>query len=150
MQIIFQPAAIPELELLVTFMRRFYESDRYPFDERIAIAALERILADTTLGQVWVITEKETHIGYIVLTLGYSLEYGGRDAFIDEFYIEASHRGRGIGTQAMEFVEEACLELGVNALHLEVERGNKAGQGLYRKQGYEDHDRYLMTKRIKR
>jgi hypothetical protein len=85
MQIIFQPAAIPELELLVTFMRRFYESDRYPFDERIAIAALERILADTTLGQVWVITEKETPIGYIVLTLGYSLEYGGRDAFIDEF-----------------------------------------------------------------
>ena len=149
MQIRFQPAAIPELELLVTFMHRFYESDRYPFDERIAIAALERILTDITLGRVWVITEEENPVGYIVLTLGYSLEYGGRDAFIDEFYIEASHRGRGIGTQAMKFVEEACREMGVNVLHLEVERGNKAGQGLYRKGGFEDHDRYLMTKRIK-
>jgi GNAT superfamily N-acetyltransferase len=44
-------------------------------------------------------------IGYIVLTLGDSLEYHGRDAFVDEIYIRESHRGKGIGAQAIKFVE---------------------------------------------
>jgi len=132
MQISFQQATNSDTGLLVGFMRQFYEIDRYPFNEQIAFAALEGILSDTTLGRVWIIAETGVPVGYIVLTFGYSLEYGGRDAFIDEFYIEASQRGKGIGSQAIKFVEEACREMGVQALHLEVERGNKAGQGMYR------------------
>ena len=150
MQISFQQAAHADLELLTAFMRQFYEIDHYPFDERVAITALEGILSNASLGRVWIIAEDGTPVGYIVLTLGYSLIYAGRDAFIDEIYIQESHRGRGIGTKAIEFVEGECRELGVNALHVEVERGNKAGQGLYRKKGFEEHDRYLMTKWIKR
>jgi len=36
--------------------------------------------------------------------------------------------------------------LGVKALHLEVERTNTAAQAFYRKIGFKDHSRYLMTK----
>jgi ribosomal protein S18 acetylase RimI-like enzyme len=36
--------------------------------------------------------------------------------------------------------------LGVHTLHLEVERKNVRAHHLYRKMGFEDHDRYLMTK----
>jgi ribosomal protein S18 acetylase RimI-like enzyme len=39
--------------------------------------------------------------------------------------------------------------LGVNAIHLEVDRGNDAAFELYRRTGYEDHHRFLMTKRLK-
>jgi len=39
-------------------------------------------------------------------------------------------------------------ESGRQALHLEVERTNAVGQTLYRKFGFEDHDRYLMSRRI--
>ena len=35
---------------------------------------------------------------------------------------------------------------GVSALHLEVERQNEAAQGFYRRLGFKDHDRYLMTR----
>ncbi len=150
MQIRFQPASIADRNVLVGFMRQFYEIDAYPFDESSAYSALDGILSDASLGRVWIITEQETPIGYVVLTLGYSLEYRGRDASIDEVYVEAGHRGKGIGSKAIKFVEEACRELGVNALHLEVERENAAGQGLYRKHGFECHDRDLMTKRISR
>jgi ribosomal protein S18 acetylase RimI-like enzyme len=31
-------------------------------------------------------------------------------------------------------------------LHLEVERANTAAQGVYRRAGFKDHDRYLLTK----
>jgi len=36
------------------------------------------------MGRVWLIQYQGQVIGYVILTLGYSLEYGGRDAFIDE------------------------------------------------------------------
>ena len=88
--------------------------------------------------------------GYVILTLGFSFEYRGREAFIDELYVEEKFRGRGWGGRAMEFVEERARELGVNAIHLEVDRGNEPALALYRRTGYVDHDRYLMTKWIRR
>jgi GNAT superfamily N-acetyltransferase len=150
METYFQPATVADIDLLVGFMRQFYEIDHYPFNEQIALAALDGIISDPSLGRVWIIREGASPVGYMVLTFGYSLEYHGKDAFIDELYIQESHRGRGIGKEAMKFVEEACREVGVNALHLEVERGNRAGQALYRKFGFEGHDRYLMSKLVRR
>ena len=105
-------------------------------------------MRDHTLGRVWLITTEKEAIGYIVVTFGYSLEYHGRDAFIDEFFVTASHRNRGVGTKAMQFVLDHCSDLGIHALHLEVERSNAAGQALYQNVGFEEHDRQLMTKWI--
>ena len=86
----------------------------------------------------------------MVLTVSFSFEYRGHDAFIDELYIAEEYRGRGIGRRAMDFVENVARELGVNAMHLEVSRENEAALELYRRTGYVDHDRYLMTKWLER
>jgi ribosomal protein S18 acetylase RimI-like enzyme len=144
----FRIAARADIDLLVRFMRELYEHDRLPFDEPAARQALERILQDHALGRVWLINDGDLAIGYVVLTLGYSLEYHGRDAFVDEIYISVSHRSKGIGTKIIKFVEEVCRDLEVRALHLEVERANTKAQAFYHKVGFEDHDRYLLTKRI--
>ena len=148
METTFRIAERADSETLLEFMREYYEFDHLSFDEPIARAALTKFVGDESLGRVWLISYEGEAIGYLVLTLGYSLEYGGRDAFIDEVYIRASHRGRGIGQSALAFVEDVCRALGVRALHLEVERANTSAHGLYRKAGFVDHDRYLMTKRI--
>ena len=137
-------------ELLLAFMRQLYALDGYPFEEVVARTALEGIVRDPGLGRVWVIERGEEAIGYLVLTFGYSLEYGGRDAFVDELFVAADQRQRGVGTRAIEFAAEQCRALGVRALHLEVERANTTAQALYRKVGFEDHDRYLLTRRIAR
>lgn len=84
----------------------------------------------------------------MVLAFSFSFEFGGRDAFIDELYVEPEYRRRGLGARALQFVEEACLTLGVSAVHLEVTRKNDAALKLYRNAGFRDHDRYLMTKWI--
>ena len=117
-----------------------------PFDEAEARQALERFLAHAELGQGWLLWLSEKPAGHVILTLGYSFEYRGRNAFVDELYIEPEFRRMGLGRSAMEFVEKKARELGVNAVHLEVDRSNDAAAELYRRAGYADHGRHLMTK----
>jgi GNAT superfamily N-acetyltransferase len=131
---------------ILDMMEQFYAGERYPFDREKARGALEPFLANSGLGRAWLFRDEDAAVGYFVLTLGWSLEYGGRDAFVDELFVSPSHRGRGLGRRALEVIEEACRELGVQALHLEVEQHNFQATELYRRWGFEDHDRRLMSK----
>jgi ribosomal protein S18 acetylase RimI-like enzyme len=149
--VIFRPAVQDDEQALLRMMRDLAEQEpgAYYFDEPVVQEALRRFLRSPELGQAWVFFEAETPLGYIILTFGYSFEYHGRDSFIDELYIEPQYRGQGIGRRAMQFVEERARELGVNAIHLEVDRGNDPASELYRRTGYVDHSRFLMTKWLK-
>lgn len=149
LKINFRLAENADIDTLIQFMEELYRHDHIPFDESSARHALQQIINDFSLGKIWLIHVAKEVAGYLVLTLGFSLEYHGRDAFIDEIYIQEKFRGLGIGKKAITFAEERCRSLGVRALHLEVERSNTGAQAFYRKTGFEDHDRYLMTKWIK-
>jgi GNAT superfamily N-acetyltransferase len=146
METTFKIADNSDRETLMEFIREFCELDHHPFDDSTIRVALTKILDDDALGRVWLIQDGTEAIGYIVLTFGYSLEYRGRDAFIDEFYIRESHRMQGVGTKTIQFVEGVCPSLEIQALHLEVERENTRAQRLYRKVGFDQQDSYLMTK----
>jgi len=143
----FKLATSDDVDTLVVMMRDLYAHDGLaPLDEGGARRALLGIIGDNTLGRVFLILLANEVAGYAVLTFGYSLEFHGRDAFVDEIYLRAEYRGLGIGKRALQFLTEVCAAEGVKALHLEVERENTSAQAVYRKFGFEDHDRYLMTK----
>lgn len=150
MQPFFRLATDADAELLLGMMRDYYAYDGHAFDESRARTALLMFLREPAFGGAWLICDAETPVGYIVLTLGYSLEYLGRDAFIDEFYLRESHRGRGWGRQALDFVEDQARAAGVRSIHLEVVRSNTTAKEVYRRSGYADHDHYLMSKWIER
>lgn len=136
-----------DLPLLLSMMRRLAEyPPSTPFDEGELQAPLEKFLTRPELGRAWLVRHQEETVGYVILTLGFSFEFRGLDAFIDELYIEPIWRRMGFGRQAMQHVESQARALGVNALHLEVDRGNDPAIELYRRGGYADHGRYLMTK----
>jgi diamine N-acetyltransferase len=140
-------ARAQDLPALLRMMRSLAEHPpAIPFDEGEVRAALDKFLAHAELGQTWLLWLDERPAGYVILTLGYSFEFRGRDAFIDELYIDPEFRRMGLGRRAVEFVEEKARALNVNALHLEVDRGNDPAMELYRRAGYEDHGRHLMTK----
>lgn len=148
MTVTFQLASPADLDVLLIFNREFCELDQHHFDEQTLRPTIERLLRDQALGRIWLIRDGAQAVGYLVLAFGYSLEYRGRDAFVDEIYIRASHRRQGIGTQAFAFLEQVCRECGVRALHLEVEHRNVAAQQFYRSIGFYDQERYLMTRLV--
>jgi ribosomal protein S18 acetylase RimI-like enzyme len=146
--VIFRPAAGEHEPVLLRMMRNLAEQEPGPyfFDEPVVREVLRKFLGTPDLGQAWVFFDGEVPVGYIVLTFGYSFEFHGRDSFIDELYIDPQYRRQRIGRRAMQFVEERALELGVNAIHLEVDQGNEPAEELYRRAGYEEHGRFLRTK----
>ena len=131
---------------LLTLIREYYVYDGHEFSESRVQGALKEIFNNSTLGKVWLIAWSDEVIGYLILTFGFSVEFGGRDSFVDEFYIREAYRGKGFGRKAMEFAEETARKLGVKAVHLEVNRDNINSQEVYRKLGFKDRDYYLMTR----
>jgi diamine N-acetyltransferase len=144
----FELAKAEHVDIVIGMMRGLEDADPEPrpFDEAQRRAIFDRFVRDSTYGKAWLIVCDGKYVGYVVLTVSFSFEYRGYDAFIDELYIAKEYRGRGIGRRAMEFVEVAAAELSVNAIHLEVSHGNDPAIGLYRRVGYSSNQRYLMTK----
>jgi GNAT superfamily N-acetyltransferase len=139
-------AGASDTDELLALMRSFYAEEGYPFHEERTERVLRAMLANPFFGAVWVFRLDGRAVGYLVVTHGYSLEFGGRDAFVDEVYVIPEMRGRGIGAQALRIAEEHCRRQGIGALHLEVERENPRARALYERSGYKAHDRYLMTR----
>ena len=141
-------AAESDTVTLLRFMRAYYAFDGHGFDEQKARGALTTLLRDPNLGRAWLILDDAAPVGYVVIAFGYSLEWLGRDAFVDEFYLLEDYRGRGWGRKTMAFVEEAARLLNVRALHLEVVRQNAAALEVYRKLGFKDRESTFLSKWI--
>jgi diamine N-acetyltransferase len=133
---------------ILKLMEKFYFIDNYPFNRETVQPNLKLLITNESLGRLWLIESKNEIIGYLALTFGFSFEYGGRDAFIDEFFIVEEFRGKGIGKTVLQLLEPLALEAGVQTLHLEVEPHNKAGNQLYLKSGFKGNDRILLNKAI--
>jgi GNAT superfamily N-acetyltransferase len=144
----FKLADHADLDTLLDLTREYYTFDGHTYDREIVRAALEGLMRKPAFGRIWLICDGALPIGYVILTIGYSIEYHGHDAFVDELYLRESHRGRGWGRAALTFVERVCRELDVRALHLEVERENTTAHAVYRKFGFEDQGRFLLNKWI--
>ncbi|HWN71964.1 MAG TPA: GNAT family N-acetyltransferase [Haliangium sp.] len=136
-----------ELDVVLALMQEYYAHDQLAFRREQASDALGALLASPALGEVWLIEIAGQVIGYLALAFGFSLECGGRDAFIDELFLRASHRGQGAGTRAVRHALSRCAELGIRAVRLEVMRHNPDALRLYTRLGFEEHDRYLLTHR---
>ena len=109
-------------------------------------ALLPLLSENSALGKVWLISEQSQLVGYIALCFGYSIEIGGKDAFIDEFFIVESARGQGIGAAVLEEVKTHTGQSGIAALHLEVGTKNLRAKKLYAKAGFSSRERFhLMT-----
>jgi ribosomal protein S18 acetylase RimI-like enzyme len=131
---------------LIAMMRSFYAELGEPFDEARAERALRALLAEPSHGAAWVFREEGRAVGYLVVTHGYSLELDGRIAVVDEVYTVPEMRGRGLGARALALAEEHCRRQRISALRLEVHQENRRALALYERNGFEAHDRYLMTK----
>ncbi len=148
MNVVFKEFTSADKADVLEMMAAFNAIDSYDFDLDTGEQNLSEFTNNESLGRLYLITLEGLNVGYLVLTFGFSFEYKGRDAFIDEFFIKENFRNKGIGRTTMDFVTEESKRLGVNAVHLEVESHNTHAEKLYLSRGYTSNNRRLLTKII--
>jgi ribosomal protein S18 acetylase RimI-like enzyme len=140
-----QRATNDNFEALFGLITQFYHYFDYPFDALKHRKLVADFLAVDYLGSIWLIQKNAQYVGYIALTYGFSFEFEGRDAFIDEFFIEEHHRNGGIGKQVLTEVQGKMTDLGLKALHLQTEAYNQRAKKLYESVNFKDLKRSSLT-----
>ena len=132
---------------ILPMMEDFNRFERIPWTREAGEAPLRTLLADRRLGVVGLFEEgAATTLGYFVVTFGFDLEWGGRDAFLTELYLVPERRAQGRGPGLMAAVERTAREHGARALHLMVRTDNEPARRLYASQGYTSPARIFLTK----
>jgi len=147
----FARAGLVDTDRILPLIAAYYAFDGIPFDAGEVRVGLDALARTPSLGGAWLVQAEEdgaTLAGYFVLTFGFDLEFGGRQATITELFFLPRHRRRGAGTATLLFVEETLRQLGIGAVELQVSRDNAAALSLYLRAGFEAHERIPMSKRI--
>ena len=140
-----------DLPVLLELVAEYCHADDHQFDREVAVRGLAPLLADDTYGAIWLIDPAPTpHIdsadGYIVVTWGWSIEIGGLDVVLDEFYVRTRNQGKG--SAALRVIEADCRARGVRRIFLETELVNEPARRLYARHGYIADTSVWMSKEL--
>jgi len=138
-----------QLDTVLPLVRAYHEFEHITLDAATRRRAVAELLGDARRGTLWLVHHDGELAGYVAICPGYSIEFAGFDAFVDEFFLVPEHRGQGGGRAVLERVKDAARALGLRALHLEVARDNTRARGLYDACGFDARERYvLMSARL--
>ncbi len=129
-------------------MRMFYDSPAliHKSSDRVLMRDIEDCISDNPFIEGYVFKEGEEVIGYSMVAMNYTTEYGGLCVWVEDLYLKEKYRNKGLSTEFFEFIEKNYS----NAVRfkLEVEKENERAVASYKKNGYEVSDYFQMTKEI--
>lgn len=150
--LVWQPASVSDEPALLASMAAFYAEERLAFAPAEAHATLRRLLHTPDFGQVFLLRDRidatRDPLGHFALTLGFSLEFHGRFALLDELYLAPSVRGRGFGRAAIDTAAAWARARDIATLRLEVNHANRRARDFYLAAGFVDDRRDLLTRRV--
>jgi ribosomal protein S18 acetylase RimI-like enzyme len=136
-----------DLDAILPRTRALNAQEEIEIADPVLEAALRKLLAEPALGGCWIIERGGAAIGHAIVTYGYDLEFGGRDAFLTELWIDPEERGRGAGTAVLALLDGELRPEGVRAVHLGVRPDNPATR-LYERAGFQPSRHRFMTRRL--
>lgn len=140
-------ATLADISALLPRTRALNAHESIVIGDDVLEAALRTLLTDPSLGGAWLIEDAGAIIGYALVTYCFDLEFGGREAWMTELWIDDAARGRGAATATLALLEPELRRLGVRALHLQVRPENPAVR-LYDRAGFARSPRVVMTRLI--
>jgi ribosomal protein S18 acetylase RimI-like enzyme len=135
--VLIRQAGAQDLDALLPLVAAYHSFEKVTLSEPERRRAVADLLADPALGLVLRLDAGGVAAGYAAVCFGYSIEFGGRDAFLDELYLAPRVRRRGLGARLIAEATACAGACGVRALHLEVDADNVVAQHLYARHGFE-------------
>ncbi len=141
-------ATTDDAEKLLPQVAAFHQEIGLNLDAAQREAAILPLLEGVPFGAIWLIGPRKAPVGYIVVSFGWSVEFGGMDGIIDELYVRPTVRKRGIGSEALSLLSKALKEAGVRALHLEAQQGDETIARFYGRARFIRRDGYALMSRV--
>lgn len=139
-------AGATDLDRLLPMVAAFHVEEGLNTTPEARAAAVAPLLEGSPHGAIWMVGPKMAPVGYIAISFGWSIELGGMDGFVDEFWIREKVRGRGMGGEVLRLLVANLASANLKALHLEVAVDNTDAARLYARAGFRRRDAYkLMT-----
>ncbi len=135
------------MERLDALVAAFHAEQGIKLPEEKRRAGLQPLLEGVPHGAAYLIGPARAPIGYLIVTFGWSLEFGGLDGFIDEIYVRPGVRRRGIASETLQSLPRALAGAGLKALHLEVDREAENTHKLYARAGFRARPRSMLMSR---
>lgn len=133
-----RPMQAADRAQVLEMMKIFYASDAlliHPSEEKLS-RMLGDCLSDDPYIEGYVFETDGCVAGYGILAKSYSTEACGRCIWIEDIYVQPQHRGKGLGSEFLAFVEERYSHSAAR-IRLEAEPENSRAMEVYRKAGFE-------------
>ena len=141
-------ATSEDLPKLLPLVASFHESQGFETTADHQHEAIAPLLEGSPHGAVWLIGPRRAPVGYVVVSFGWSVEFGGMDAVVDELFIRNAVRKRGMGGEALDSLAKALKDGGIRALHLEARKDNETLLKFYARARFQARDGYVLMSRI--
>jgi GNAT superfamily N-acetyltransferase len=143
-----RPVLPSEVDSLLSLISAYYTYDHIAFDPPKQRAALLSLMDHPQYGESLFIQRGDEIVGYAVMTLDYSIEFGGLEAFIDEFFLIESARGQHIGEEAVRLIRAWCKVRNLNSLNVIVEHDNAPALRFYQRNGWSKPHRHYLSQPV--
>lgn len=134
-----------DIDALLPLVEALHTSDGDPFDPQRTVDALRLVLSHPEYGVVHVAVASGTIVGYVVGSLGLSIEAGGRFLLIDELYVSPAWRGRGLARALLASLLPYAQSHHCRVVELEVGWENDRARMWYERLGFERHRRFFCS-----
>lgn len=132
-------------EIFIDMMRKFYASPSVITNgsEKIFENNFKNCVGNSNFVEGFIFCVETEIVGYGILAKGYSTEFGGECVWIEDIFIEEKHRGRGYGSNFIQYVEKIYPD---KILRLETECENSSAINCYKKFGFKELPYFELVK----
>jgi len=142
-----RPARRADAAPLVALLVAQFREHRITTPVRKITRAVDGVLRHPDRGRFLVATIAGRPVGLAALSFTWSLEHGGRSAWLEELYVEPPYRGRGIGRALLRAACRAAARAGAAAVDLEVDAAHTRAARLYAREGFRPLPRARWVRR---
>ncbi len=137
-----------DLPGLLHLMQKQFLEHEIEFDLDQLEAAIIHLLTHEELGFALTAKDGDQSVGIAVIPFAWTLEHGGKSAWLDELYVLPGYRNAGIGTLLIERLMKEAEKAGCLAVDLEVEVDHRRVEALYERMGFEKLARSRWVRRV--
>lgn len=141
-------ATTKDLNILHELIQKQFLEHEIDYENDQLKSAIDQMLTNDNLGFFLIAKEKNRSLGFAVISFAWTLEHGGKSAWLDELYVLPEHRNAGIGSAIVDRLFIEAKEKGCLAVDLEVESDHRRAENLYVRKGFQKLDRSRWAQRI--